>query len=96
MIFLVSSSLSPPAGRPALRSDYLLSSFGRSEQCNKMEASMTSPQPDLTEADAILVAATLFGVEADASKSLGSERDQAFLLLKASKGEVSSTNIITY
>jgi Ser/Thr protein kinase RdoA (MazF antagonist) len=48
-----------------------------------MDASMQSRPPRLMEAEAICVGRELFGVEADAGKSLGSERDQVWLLLRA-------------
>ncbi len=51
-----------------------------------MEAAMTSAPPEMREDDAIRAAASLFGVNSNSAKSLGSERDQAFLLLKEGKG----------
>jgi hypothetical protein len=47
-----------------------------------MDASMTGEQPALEASDACLAAATLFGVYGDDAKNLGSERDQAFLILE--------------
>ncbi len=46
-----------------------------------MDASNTAPQPTLCDTDAIAAAAALFGIKANEARSLGSERDQAFLLL---------------
>ena len=46
---------------------------------------MTSPQPALTPADAVAAAAALFGVLGDGAQSLGSERDQAFLVLASGR-----------
>ncbi len=45
-----------------------------------VDAVLTGATPRLTEADAVDLGATLFGVSARGARDLGSERDRAFLL----------------
>jgi hypothetical protein len=50
-----------------------------------MDEANLCPQPELTPADALTAAQALFSVAATHAVSLGSERDQAFLLLRYGK-----------
>lgn len=47
-----------------------------------MEDALSFPPPELTSSDAIEIGFKVFGIDADDAKSLGSERDQAFLIIK--------------
>jgi Ser/Thr protein kinase RdoA (MazF antagonist) len=48
-----------------------------------MDSVLTSTTPRVTTTDAVAIAATAFGVAADAARDLGSERDRTFALLDA-------------
>ena len=45
------------------------------------DAVLTADPPEFDESEAVELAARAFGIEADGARNLGSERDQAFLLL---------------